>query len=343
MTEPSTIDPERRARLVAAKLAALVRGREGDGDRQPGTFPAGATLLEGERAWVLLDEVTPRSAGGVLVWASRAGAQEVDVIVDADVDPTLAADLARRCAWFGGRTRVWTVQPDRDWEAVEAGPVPSVAPGPDGVETLVDLLVAHGCEVVTEHGVVRGERLGLEVARVVEADGAYRLETGVGRFDREVGAMVRAELSAADSLGAVLTIVDRVRHPGAPPHPVRDLCRERWVRVTLEKDPALAGFELIEPVESTVERPNLRDPHPAMAVGTRPGGKRVVVACTSGVDVDLLPVAEDTRRREAPDAPLVIVHPEGSVIPPAALSAAAWLPQAPEVVSVPSPWAAPAG
>ncbi len=341
MTDSPQIDPERRARLVAAKLAALVRAREGDGERQPGTFPSGATLLEGERAWVLLDEVTPRSAGGVLLWASRAGAAEVDVLVDEDADGGVLADLARRTGWFGGRTRVWTVAPDRDWHPVEAGPLPDVVPGPAGVETLVELLVAHGCEVVTEHGIVRGERLGLEVARIEEHDGTHRLETGVGRFDREVGAMVRAELSAADSLGAVLAIVDKARHPGAPPHPVRDLCRERWVRVAIAAEPGLAGLTSIEPVESTVERPNLRDPHPAMALGVRPGGERVVVACTSGVDVDLLPVAEDTRCREAPDAPLLVVHPEGSPIPGAALAAATWLPHAPEVVAVPAPWAAP--
>jgi hypothetical protein len=62
------------------------------------------------------------------------------------------------------------------------------------------------------------------------------------------------------------------------------------------------------------------------------------VACTNGVDVDLLPLAEDTRRREDPNAALIVVHPEGSPIPPAALAATAWMARPPEVVSVPAPW-----
>jgi len=276
-----------------------------------------------------------------MLWAARAGVGSVDVLIDSDVDGALAGDLARRLGWFGGRARLWTVAAGEGWQAVEPGPIPPVLPAPDGVETLVELLVANGCEVVTEQGVVRGERLGLEVARVEEHPEGYRLETGVGRFDREVGAMVRAELSAADSLGAVLQIVDRVRHPGAPPHPVRDLCRERWVRVAIERDPGQIGLMSLEPVETTVPRPNLRDPHPALGIGTRSDGQRVVVACTVGVDVDLLPLAEDTRRRVAPDAPLLLVHPEGSALPAAALAAAEWLAERPEVLAVPTPWVAP--
>jgi hypothetical protein len=340
VADPTSIDPERRARLLAAKLDAIVATREGEARREAGTFPAGATLREDDRSWVLLDEPSARSAGGVLLWAARAGVASAEVLVDSDVDAGLAGDLARRLGWFGGRVQLWAVAPGEEWDAVEVAPEPSVLPAPEGVETLVELLVASGCEVVTEQGIVRGERLGLEVARVEHHDDGYRLETGVGRFDREVGAMVRAELSAADSLGAVLDIVDRIRHPGAPPHPVRDLCRERWVRVAIERDPDVVGLSDVRPVETTVQRPNLRDPHPALAVGTRADGSPVIVACTSGVDVDLLPVAEDTRRREAPDAPLLIVHPEGSPLPGAALAAATWLPERPDVVAVPAPWTA---
>ena len=332
------MDPAQRSRLLAAKLDAIGTTRQGPGDRTGGSFPSGATLLEADQAWVLLDEGGPRSLGGVLLWAARQGVAGVDVLVDPGaVAPEVLGDLARRASWFDRPIRIVTVDRDHTWTVVEPAPMPLVLPAPDGVETLVAVLEQHGCEVVVEQGVVRGERLGLEVARIEEHPDGFRLESGVGRFDREIGAMMRADLTAADSLVAVLAIVDANRHPGAPPHPVRDLARERWLRTSLVADPSLVGLRSLMPVEATEPRPNLRDPHPAMAVGEGPGGT-VVVACTIGVDVDLLPLAEDVRRREAPDASLLIVHPEASPLPPAAMAAGEWLARPPSVVAAPAPW-----
>ena len=56
-------------------------------------------------------------------------------------------------------------------------------------------------------------------------------------------------------------------------------------------------------------RPNLRDRAVAMARGATPDGEAVVVACSVGVDLDLVPAAADARLAEAPDARLLLVVP----------------------------------
>jgi hypothetical protein len=188
---------------------------------------------------------------------------------------------------------------------------------------------------VVEQGVVRGEVLGLEVARISPDDqSGWRLDVGVGKFDQVAAAMMYADKSTADALDTVVGVVRSHRFAGAPPHPVRDLCRERWVRSTVIADPDLVGAGELLAIETTVPRENLRDPHPAMARG--PG---VVVASTHGVDVDLLPLAADVRARVDPDAELVVVS--ATPMPPAVIALAEHVPGGVRFVEIDPPWGAP--
>ena len=50
------LSAERRAALLATKLAALVRTVAGEGSFVPGVFGAGAAGTVGDVAWVLLDD-----------------------------------------------------------------------------------------------------------------------------------------------------------------------------------------------------------------------------------------------------------------------------------------------
>ncbi len=78
-------------------------------------------------------------------------------------------------------------------------------------------LLDAGVEVVVEHGVIRGEVRGLEVARVGGRRRRRRpLEVGVGRHDREAFAMVHGDLP--DRRGAGVggaTASTRFRRPDA--------------------------------------------------------------------------------------------------------------------------------
>ena len=96
----------------------------------------------------------------------------------------------RRAGWPAGRRpspgapQVWQVE-GRALTLTAPEPI-GPAPRLDAeASAWVDRLRAAGAEPVVEAGVLTGEVLGLEVARVVsDADGS-RLEVGVGKHDRD--------------------------------------------------------------------------------------------------------------------------------------------------------------
>lgn len=284
---------------------------------EPHGFPAGAGLVGDGRAWALVADQPERRLGGVLAWARRARVDEVHVLVD---DGEAASVLARRAQLFRVPPQVWRID-GRALVAVEPAPIPTfVAPHPTA-ELEATLLADGGLEVVVEGGQIIGEVLGLEVARVVvDADpgtGADRprIETGVGRFDREQFALMHPDLTGAEAVRRVAETVRRYRRPGAPPHPLNQLVPERWLRAGLVVRPAPAGVAELRPVESAVPRRNLRQTLPATAVGTDADGGAVVVVCSTGVDLELVPTAADDRLAHAPDARLVLAVPARDVLP----------------------------
>lgn len=242
----------------------------------PAPFPSGASACRGSRGWVLIEGAGPRSLGGALIWAARHHLDEMHVLVDG-----AAEVLASRAVPFSLPVQVWVIS-GTELRPVAGVPLePPAAEGPPAVEEFERL----GLEVTVEHGVVAGEVLGLEVARFVDG----RVEVGVGRFDREMAAMMYADLPPAEALERVVDFVRGHRYQGAPAHPLRDLSPERWLRVVVG-----TGAGLV-PVPTVMARPNLRDPHPALGRGADG-----LVVCTHGVDPDLLPLAAASRRAGEP-------------------------------------------
>jgi hypothetical protein len=181
------LDPERRSRLLATKLQALARELGVDGAR-PSAFPGGAALLAGDRAVVLGQDNPARALGPALAWARQAGAASVDLLVEDG-----AGGLARRAAEFATPPTVWWVQ-GRELHPVEPEALPVPPAPPAGALDLAPALVGAGADVVVEHGVVAGEVLGLEIARVVDdGAGGLRIDAGVGRHDREAFQMLQGD------------------------------------------------------------------------------------------------------------------------------------------------------
>ncbi|HSL58041.1 MAG TPA: hypothetical protein VK866_09390 [Acidimicrobiales bacterium] len=335
-----SLNPDQRAALVAAKAAALVRGGFGasvdaavvDGaaaDQLPGPS---AAFADGARGWVLLG--ADAGLGLALVWARRRAVTELHVLVDEGGRPGV---VARRAALIDPAPTVWTVA-GTSLEPAEATPPAPPAVPPASTDEPARALAAAGVDVVVEHGEVAGEVLGLEVARVVVADdGTTSIEVGVGRHDREAFALLHDELPTAEALARVVADVRALRRPGAVPHPVSRLVRERWLREQVLADPGLVGAATLRRAESPEPRAGLHGTGVAVAVGEAADGAGVVVACSVGVDPELVPVAADARLHHAPDAHLVLVVPPRDILPVTTALAAALVRPA-EVVGVDGTW-----
>ena len=316
----------RRAALATAKLDVLVGTRWGARPRSPEGFALGAALVGpsggaeaeaggGTTAWLYIVDVAHRALGAALVWADRQEVDELHVLADADTGV-----LARRARWFAAPVpSVWQVGDNRTAVALtpaEPEPLPERRE-PEPAPELVDALTAAGVEVVTEAGIVRGEVNGLEVARIVHGEtttgislDAPLLEVGVGAADRELTAMVHGDVSPVDQLARAADIVRQQRRPDAPRHPLNQLVPERWLRAVLVRDPGVIGLAELRPAEGARPRPNLSDVDVAVAQGTTAEGTSVVVVCSVGIDVELVPAAADARALLDPDAELWLVVPE---------------------------------
>ncbi len=306
-----SLSAEQRARITRAKLTALVRDA-GAPVAEAVDVGSAAALVVDDRAAVLVGNGSAGALAGAMLWARRNGATSLTVFVDDAAD-----DVARWAGYFhlgGIGIEVRSVD-DSTSHAATPSPLPTAIASPDVPDDLVATLEQSGVEVVTEWGVVRGEVLGLEVARLViwpaetGGDGCYHLEAGVGRFDRDAVAATRGDEVPSVSLARTLEQVRAHRYRGAPVHPLQLLARERWLRADVVADPSSVGAALLRPVEMTTEAEGLKDAHPAAALGTDSHGSSLLVVCSRGVDLSLVPLAADTLAMHDPSARLVLALP----------------------------------
>jgi hypothetical protein len=312
------VEADRAAALAAAKLEALVAARWGPAERERVTFGAGAAVVAPSRheAWVWIERPAGTGLGMAMVWADRSQTPRLHVVVEEG-----AGVLARQAQLFADPVPdVWRVRGTSLVPAV-ASP-PPVPESPVAAPELVDLLIDADLEIVVEGGVVRGEVNGLEVARIVHGATSTGiplteplLEVGVGGADRELTSMLHGDLSPVDQLARAVDVVRRHRHPDASPHPLNQLVPERWLREALGRSPEAIGLRNLRPVEATIPRSNLRDRGIAVGLGQTLEGRAVVVACSVGVHLDLVPAAADARNAHDPDAELWLAIPERDVHP----------------------------
>jgi hypothetical protein len=173
--------------------------------------------------------------------------------------------------------------------------------------------------------VVAGEVGGLEVCRVVDDPemGTTRLEVGVGTHDREAFTMMHGDVPTTESLARIVQAVAEHRRADARPHPLNRLARERLLRAQVIADPSIVGAASLQAFPPPVPRTNLKDPVPCVAAGVDASGRSVVVVCSSGVDLDLVPYAADARAAhdgadpgvEGDGSRLVIVTPSRDRLP----------------------------
>ena len=299
--------------MLAAKLAAVVAGHTGDAPTRPGTYPPGAALREAERAWVLLEETVDDGTGlgPAIAWALRGGSVVLNVVADAPLTV-----VARRAAEFTMPIQVWALS-GRELQPVPAGAIAGPPSASEAHLALAADIEAAGADVVVEHGVVTGEVRGLEVCRVVDVDGGgVRLEVGVGRHDREAFAIIHGDVPKGAALAGVVAAVVAARSARAPGHPLNRLAPERLLRWRIEQEPKLVAMESVRSAEPPVPRRSLNHRSPCVAIGRRVDGTRVVIVCSVGVDLDVIPYAADARLAAGVGAGEVVATSETLVVVP---------------------------
>src|SRR5438270_3894943 len=147
--------------VLHAMMCALLMADVCDTDRLYEHIPGGAALVGDKTGWVLAEADPARALGRGLLWALRFPLDDLHILVD---DEDAAGMLARRAAAFAKPPTVWCVE---GTALAPADPTPlSAEPALDPrVEPLADVIRGAGAEPVVEHGALRGEVLGLEVAR----------------------------------------------------------------------------------------------------------------------------------------------------------------------------------
>jgi hypothetical protein len=308
-------DLERRSALLALKLTALVRDHAGEGAVVAGLWPGGAALVRDGEAWVLADERPERALGPALAWADQQGAAALHLLAEGDH----VGVLARRARFFASPTPEVLRVDGRALVPVE----PASFTPPGGVldarfAPFYGLMEGAGVTPVLEHGVLTGEAGGLEVCRaVIDPDlDVARLEVGIGAHDREAFALLHGDVPTDEALATVAHQIAAHRRPGAEPHPLNRIAPERLLRHLLVLDPAPIGLVSLAPAPPPVPRPRLQDVAPCAAIGVDPDGGAVVVVCSTGVDLDVVPWAADARAALGlPDAPLLVVVPGRDALP----------------------------
>ncbi len=308
----TTDEGGRRARLRSLKLLALVGEHLGTKvDATPGTFPPGAAAMVGDEAWVLVEDDPARGLGPALAWSVRNGATRLHLVAASDTGL-----LARRAAAVTLPVDVWHVE-DRTLLPALAEPLaPPPEPAPAHL-ALVPVIEAGGATPSVEHGVVTGEVRGLEVCRVVDDPhtGAVRLEVGVGAHDREAFAIVHGDVPTVEALAGVVAAVAEHRRPDGPPHPLNRLAPERLLRWRLQEDPSLLGLAAVEPIQPPVSRPGIKDRAACSALGRQDSGPDVLVVCTGGGDLDVIPYAIDARLHQPGVDEVLVVGDERNLLP----------------------------
>ena len=274
-------------------------------------FNGGAAVIAGTVAAVFADATG--ALGSAVDLAARHGASELFFFCEHNTGAT-----ARRAGEF--RLRVSVIDPDGDFAALEPALVAPVEAVPVELDSAAARMRSAGLDVEWEHDVLRGEWLGLEVARAFVVDDGPQFEVGVGKHDRAANRELYPGGPPDAFLDQTVARVRELRCAGAPPHPANQLASERWLRSVARRRPGLVGLGDLRAGPTPTQRVDLRQ-RAVAPTWVDDGGVPTVVVFSAGVDPDLLAQAADARLqasgwlgfplRSSDACPLVIVVPEG--------------------------------
>jgi len=325
-----SLDPARRAGLERSRAQAIARDHFALEPADVVVAPFGVSVIDGDRAVVVTSSSDLSALGGVLVFAARRGLADV-----AFVSEHHPGVHARRAARLAPHVAVHQLN-GSEIAAATPEPIAAAHPTPDDVAPLIDVIESTGADVVVEDGIVRAEVAGLEVARVVTGPEGSAIEVGVGRFDREAGALLHAERPTEATLVDTIRRVEAHRRTGAVSHAVNRIGRSRWLRSVVMNDLGQVGLEAATLVEPVPPRTSLLEARSAALVGHDPSGVLNLVMCSVGIDLGVVPEAADLVAVTGAER-VVLAMPERDQLP-AIRDLAELLPEPTTLVSIDVPW-----
>ena len=114
-------------------------------------------------------------------------------------------------------------------------------------------------------------------------------------------------------VSAIASVVDQVRshrEVGAAPHALNRIATSRLLRHRLLADPSLVGARELVGAAPPVAADDRNAPGPAVASGVDDSSRPLVVVCSVGIDLDVVPFAADARLALDPAARLLLALPE---------------------------------
>jgi len=299
-----SLDPAQREGLERVRAIALAREHfELDASTdgvEVDAAPFGVTVHSSDRAVVVVSSDDLAVLGGVLVWVDRLGLDSVALVTEYN-----AGVHARRAAVLAPEITVHELNGAAVAPAI-ATPIAEPRAGLPDLAVLVAVIERSGAQVVEEDGIMRAEVAGLEVGRIVDAPTGPILEVGVGRFDREAGALLHSDRPAEPNLVSTIELVSAHRRAGAPSHAINRIGRERWLRDVVRTNPGEWGLTEVALVEPIPPRTSLLEAGPAALMADR-DGVRTLVVCSVGVELGLVPELADLVTRHGPDTVLVLI------------------------------------
>ena len=258
-------------------------------------------MVADDAGWIYFPTATRGILGSAIIWAKANACEEINLIVDEG-----AGELAYSASGFAEpMPKIW-ITSGRSMSL--ASPIEPVIPPPPSCAELTAELSAAGLDVVADHGVWLGEINGLEVARVGERDGECSIDIGVGAYDQFASAALNTDRDIAESIAMVVSMIRPHRSAGVEPHAISRLVRSRWLRAQLIRDPSIISLDSLNPIPLLIERPGLMESQPAAGLGTR-DGRKVLVACTVGLDLGIAETAAGLTALHDPDELIVVVPP----------------------------------
>ena len=153
------------------------------------------------------------------------------------------------------------------------------------------LLEHNNCRIVFEHGKVKAEVRGLEVAEVVlDQNGENQIQVGVGIYDQEAHKIINSNEAIETTLLRAIEDILKFRHKESRPHPLNRVARSKWLIHEFINSYKHFGFNEIQYVASPNLPMNISHGLPASAIGKR-DSKEIIVTAFAGADLEAVPTA----------------------------------------------------